>query len=123
MLKSAPIIKRSLKIDAEVLVVLGVGIGQLVRTAIDGHRFRKLEDFFAAGRLVMKIEQRRAARVHLALPGTGKPENIGFEHVVSVSEMKDEAADGIADETIERGRDAAHCERQVMILAHRPIAV
>ncbi len=94
--------QRSLKIDAEVLVVLGVGVGQLVRTAIDGYGLRQLEDFFAAGRLVMKIQQRRSARVHFALPGTGEPENVGFEHVVLVGEMKDEAAQWIADETVQQ---------------------
>ncbi len=85
--------QRSLKIDAEILVALGVAVGQLICTAIDGHRLRQLEDFFAAGRLVMKIQERRSVRVYLALPGTGEPENVGLEHVVLVCEMKNEAAD------------------------------
>ncbi len=71
----------------------------------------------------MKIQQRRAAGVHLALPGTGEPENVGFEHVVLVCEMKNEAADRIADETFERGRDAADSEREVVIRAHAPVAL
>ena len=82
----------------------GVAVGQLVRVAIDGCGFRQLEDFFAAGGLIMKVQQRRPARIHLALPEADKPENVGLEHVVLVGEMKDEAAERIADETIQRGR-------------------
>jgi len=112
-----------LEINAEVLVVFGVGIGKLVRAALDGDRLGQLEDLFAGRRPVMKIEQRRPVRVRFIAPVAHESKNVRLKHLIEIRKMKNEAPNRIAHESIQSGCDAVNGEREVVIGRHSPVAV
>src|SRR5262249_17228261 len=86
--------QHALETDAQGFVALVVGIGKLVSGGLDGRSLGQLKYAFTAGRavgiglfLVMKFQERGAARIRLTLPRSSETQHVRLQKVVFVCEM------------------------------------